>query len=545
MIRKLQMFAAFLVFSASAKSQLNNNGSITIQNNAYVMVMGNINNNDSGTITNDGKIEVQGNFINTGSYTSTTNEDSLLMTGNGIDTLTAGSSVINNLTINKISNSDSVRLGSTATINTKLDFFSGGLSTNPILNPSFTVTSPVTATYNFADSVEIAGSVKRTGWVNGTAYIFNQPNMQVTTNGGTSPIDFTVIMIPQSAGGDPTQNEREVKRKFLFAQTGGSGFTADIRYPYATSELNTNVASNIIPWKLLTIPIAEWNARLTTVTRDTVNHYVIATGIPIADLSMEWKLADPKYNFNVTAFLRGAWNVSAMNTYLNSGGILPLKQPYNTNPYNYNGGDSVSSIPNANIVDWVLVELRKPTSGLPADANSTTIIGRKAGFLLNDGIVVDLDGATPLSFNIIKQGSSFLVIRHRNHLGVISNSIPSNSAGTFANDYSLLANSYKDPSASSDPVALLSGGKYGLWAGDANEDGVVNATDVNLIKIATANSASGYLPTDVNLSNSINVNDVNLTKITTSSSGTGSGTFKTGPFYKDRIQSNIPDPIIK
>jgi len=234
-----------------------------------------------------------------------------------------------------------------------------------------------------------------------------------------------------------------------------------------------------------------------------------------------------------------------MNTYLNSGGIVPLKQPYNTIPFNYNGTESVTSIPNVNIVDWVLVELRKPTSGLPADANSATIIGRKAGFLLNDGIVVDLDGATPLSFNIIKQGSSFLVIRHRNHLGVISNTIPSNSAGTFANDYSLLANSYKDPSASSDPVALLSGGIYGLWAGDANNDGVVNATDVNLIKIATANSASGYLPTDVNLSNSINVNDVNLTKITTSSSGTGSGTFKTGPLYKDRIQSNIPDSIIK
>src|SRR5665647_858608 len=496
MIRKLQMFAAFLVFSAGAKSQLNNNGSITIQNNAYVMVMGNLNNSDSGTITNNGKIEVQGNFINTGTYTSTANGDSLLMTGTGIDTLQLGNSAINYLAINKTNNSDSVRLGGTATINTKLDHLSGGLTTDPILNPSFTLTSPITAVFNFADSVEIVGSVKRTGWVNGTAYIFNQPNMQVTTNGGTSPTDFTVTMIPQSAGGDPTQNEREVKRKFLFAQAGGSGFTADIRYPYVTGELNSNVASNIVPWELLTNPISEWNARLTPVTRDIVNHYVMTTGISDTDLAMEWKLADPKYTFNVTVFLRGAWNVSAMNTYLNSGGIVPLKQPYNTIPFNYNGTESVTSIPNVNIVDWVLVELRKPTSGLPTDANSATIIGRKAGFLLNDGIVVDLDGATPLSFNIIKQGSSFLVIRHRNHLGVISNTIPSNSAGTFANDYSLLANSYKYPSASSDPVALLSGGIYGLWAGDANNDGVVNATDVNLIKIATANSASGYLLTD-------------------------------------------------
>ena len=55
--------------------------------------------------------------------------------------------------------------------------------------------------------------------------------MQVTTNGGTAPTSFIVTMIPQSGGGDPTQNEREVKRKFLFTQSGGSGFTADIRYP--------------------------------------------------------------------------------------------------------------------------------------------------------------------------------------------------------------------------------------------------------------------------------------------------------------------------
>src|SRR5665647_1296745 len=330
MIRKLQMFAAFLVFSAGAKSQLNNNGSITIQNNAYVMVMGNLNNSNSGTITNDGKIEVQGNFINTGTYTSTANEDSLLMTGTGIDTLQAGNSPINYLAINKTTNSDSVRLGGTATINTKLDHLSGGLTTDPILNPSFTLTSPIAAVYNFAAGEEVVGSVKRTGWANGTAYVFNQPNMQVTTNGGTSPTDFTVTMIPQSAGGDPTQNEREVKRKFLFAQAGGSGFTADIRYPYVTGELNSNVASNIVPWELLTNPISEWNARLTPVTRDTVNHFVMTTGIPDTDLAMEWKLADPKYTFNVTVFLKGAWNnpTGIMRTTLNSNNLLPLTQPY-------------------------------------------------------------------------------------------------------------------------------------------------------------------------------------------------------------------------
>ena len=82
-------------------------------------------------------------------------------------------------------------------------------------------------------------------------------------------------MIPQSGGGDPTQNERELKRKFLFAQADGSGFTADISFPYATTELNTNVEANVVPWELVS---SEWNARLTPVTHDVVNHFVSTTG---------------------------------------------------------------------------------------------------------------------------------------------------------------------------------------------------------------------------------------------------------------------------
>ena len=542
MKRTFQMLAVLILFSTKAKAQLNNNGAtITIQNNAYVMVMGDIK-NASGTITNDGKIEVQGNFTNAGTYTSTGNEDSLIMTGTGLDTLTAGSAIINYLTINKATATDIVRLGGSVTVNKKLDYLSGVFTTDPILHPSYIFTSPVAAVYNFAAGKEITGSVKRTGWSNGTARIFNQPNMQVTTNGGIVPTSFTVTMIPQTGGGDPTQNEREVKRKFLFAQSGGSGFTADIRYPYLTGELNTNVEANIVPWELIT---SEWNARLTPATRDLVNHYVMTTGIAAADLAQEWKLADPKYTFNVTAYLRGPWNGTTMNTNLNSGGIIPLSQPYNTAPFNYTGTESVGSIPNANIVDWVLVEHRKPATGLPSDATSATITGRQAAFLLNNGTIVNLDGVTPLSFNITKQGAAFIVVRHRNHLGVLSNSIPSNAAGTFANDYSSLANSYKANGASSDPVVLLSGGggKYGLWAGDANKSGVVNATDVSAVKLAIASSSTGYLLTDLNLSNSINATDVSLAKSTISSSGSGSApsVANSNNDLKLNVRTNIPD----
>jgi hypothetical protein len=526
---------------ASVNAQLyNNGGTITIQNNAYVVVTGEII-NTTGTISNNGKLEVKGNFTNTGIYNSVGAEDSLLLTGTGTALINAGGATINYLTVNKTSSADVVKLGANINVAKRLDFLSGTFTTDPILNPTFAVVSPISALYNFAPGAEIIGSVKRTGWANGAASVFNQTNMLVTTNAGTAPTDVTVTMLPQTGGGDPTQNEREVTRSFKFAQTGGSAFTADIRYPYLTTELNTNTEANLVPWKLVA---TEWNGLTTGATRDVVNHFVNYNAIPAADLALEWKLADPRYTFNVTANLRGSWNGStAMNTTLNTAGQIPLAHPYNVTPFNYTGTEAVAAIPNANVVDWVLVEHRKPITGLPADALSSTITGRKAAFLLNNGTVVELDGVTPVAFDIAKQGAAFITVRHRNHLGVLSNSIASNATGTFTNDYTVLANSYKAPGAASDPMVLLAGvgGKYGFWAGDANKNGIVNSTDLTAIRAAIAALATGYLFTDVNLSNSINATDLTITRATISALGTGSNPAFTTQNPNRVIKTNMPD----
>jgi hypothetical protein len=210
-----------------------------------------------------------------------------------------------------------------------------------------------------------------------------------------------------------------------------------------------------------------------------------------------------------------------MNASINS--ILPTAQPYNTTPFNYPGTESVGAIPNGNVVDWVLVELRKPASGLPLDASSSTIIGRKAGFLLKNGTVVDLDGSTPIQFDISKQGAAFVAIRHRNHLGVLSLSIPSNPMGSFANNFSTLGNVYKNPSATSDPATSLpSSVLYGLWSGDVNRSNSVNSLDVNSIKTAISNLVSGYVLQDVNLNGGVNSLDLNQSKATISTLGQSS-----------------------
>ncbi|MFN9113610.1 MAG: hypothetical protein ACK5XN_26365, partial [Bacteroidota bacterium] len=347
-----------------------------------------------------------------------------------------------------------------------------------------------------------------------------------------------------SEGGDPSQTERELKRSFQFAYTGGTGFTADVKFPYTAGDLNTNVEANLIPWKLNG---TEWAGRANNFTRDAANDFVLSSGIPADTLLQEWKLADPFYSLTTKAFLRGAWNsgTGLMNTTLNTAGIIPLSQPFNTAPFNYAGTESVGSIP-ANVVDWVLLEVRKPATGLAPDAGSSTITGRKALFLLNNGNIVDLDGVSSPNLPIYKQGNgNYIAVRHRNHLGMLSNTADATSTG-IANDFSLLSNVYKSSSASSDPVvALTSSTNFGMWTGDvigSTGAGSVNSSDLNSLKSAISNLLTGYLRADVNLSNSINSADLNLVKSTIASLGSTSTPLRlTAQSMDKEVSSSLPE----
>lgn len=536
-MRKHLLSASILVIALltnDVSAQLTNNGAtIKVSAGAQLVCNGDLT-NTSGTIDNDGTLDVKGSFTNNGTYMSTSGSDVLSFTGTGNVTLKGGTSSYKSLVINKTSGG--VKLTGNFNLTNSFTLTAGTFSTDP--ENSYEFIAPASANFTFAPGAEIVGKVRRTGWVNGSSYAFNSANMLLATSGGTAPSSILVTMLP---GSDPTSAQKEVKRKFLFAPTGGSGYTADVTFPYAGTELNTNIEGSLVPW-YYSISSSEWTAKIAGSTVNTAADYVTTTGISAASLeNTEWKLADPKHTFNLTARLRGAWNGTTMTTSLNSGGVLPLAHPYNTTPFNYSGTESVTSIPNASVVDWVLVELRKPSSGLAADAGASTIIGRKAGFLLNTGAIVSTDGTTPISFDIEKQGTAFVVVRHRNHLGVMSNGILADETGLFTNDFTVLINAYKDVNAFSDPMVLLTNaGGYGLWAGDANKSGSVNATDLSSVKVNIANAVSGYTLADVNLSGGHNATDASLTKSTISTAGSSSTPAR--PFSAaKKVKSNIPE----
>jgi len=206
-------------------------------------------------------------------------------------------------------------------------------------------------------------------------------------------------------------------------------------------------------------------------------------------------------NLDLKVFLEGPYQSTTMSTLLNSLGYIPLDQPYNTTPWDYDGIENLEEIPTVDVVDWILYELHDAT-----DANSineTTRIERKAALLNNDGQVTDLNGISLPAFSGTIVNDLYVIIRHRNHLDIISAFALQESGGTYSYDFSTgesqvlgHAKAHKD----------LGSGVWGMLAGDGNSDSQTNNPDKNDIWYSQQNS-SGYLQGDYNMDGQANMTD--------------------------------------
>lgn len=157
-----------------------------------------------------------------------------------------------------------------------------------------------------------------------------------------------------------------------------------------------------------------------------------------------------------------------MNDGLRAAGLLPLIEPYSALGYNYAGiapGASttaavLATTGNSAPVDWVVVEVRSPNPPY-------TLLGSRPALIQRDGDVMSITGQPYVHFGEIAAGSARVAIRHRNHLGAmtqvvsLANSAPvidllSSSQGAFAYGTSPLADAYF------------------LWAGDATGNGTLS-----------------------------------------------------------------------
>jgi len=210
-----------------------------------------------------------------------------------------------------------------------------------------------------------------------------------------------------------------------------------------------------------------------------------------------------RMELELSVILEGPFNGTDMDTDLTDLTILPLSQPYNVSPWNYLGSESVVSIPGTNVVDWVLVELRDAPNAV--SATSATMLTQQAAFLLNDGSIVGTDGlSNPIFSNSITQ-QLFVVVRHRNHLGVLSASALSETGGVYSYDFT----TPEGQAYGTDAQKNLGGGVYGMYSGDGDADGTINMDDKTIWTIQAG--TQGYKSADFDMDGQVDNVDKNDT----------------------------------
>ncbi len=212
-----------------------------------------------------------------------------------------------------------------------------------------------------------------------------------------------------------------------------------------------------------------------------------------------WSFSTGDHQLALKVLLEGPYADGMLDTGLEN--AIPLIQPYNTPPWNYPGSENITTIPTG-MADWVLVELRDAPNAPSAD--SMTRIFRMAGILKNNGEVVATDGISPLPFPVRINQQLFAVIRHRNHLAVLSATPLNNVNGVFQYDFTAEGSATYGGEAG---CSLLPGNLWGMTAGDVNSDGTIDTMDLT----GWTNSAgfSGYLLNDLNLDQQTDNRDKN------------------------------------
>lgn len=199
-------------------------------------------------------------------------------------------------------------------------------------------------------------------------------------------------------------------------------------------------------------------------------------------------------------FLEGPYEGDAMVP--GNIGYTPLNQPYNNQPWNYNGQESMNSIINDDVVDWVLVDVLKPKI---TDGDTTLIrVGRKAALVLTDGSVRDVDQISLLRFSDVDFSPVYIRVIHRNHLEVISSQTVNQSNGKLTFDFSAGPDKALGGTGS---IKQLSDDTWGLKAGDGNGNGQVDNLDKNEIWVQQ-NYMEGYHSADFDLNSLVDNNDL-------------------------------------
>lgn len=322
-----------------------------------------------------------------------------------------------------------------------------------------TNTTPVNAS---ATNAEIIGIEVVVGGEVGT---LNSTQFNFSTNGTTTIADLSNAKLWYTGTSSTFATTTQVGATItdftggVFSVAATTNLAIGTNYFWLTYDISPNAPSNnTVDAECLSIVLSSGTVT-PTVTAPIGNRIIIGAS----------------KSLDINVFLEGPYNAgnANMNTALLAANVIPLSQPYSVAPWLYAGTETVTVIP-ANVVDWVLVELRDA-----ATADAATELTKLAGwpramFLRNDGKLIGLDGNLPSIGNPTIVNNLYIVIRHRNHIDIMSAAGITLTGSNYTYNFTDAVTKAHGGSLGYKQIAT---GVFGMVTGDADVDGSVFLTD--------------------------------------------------------------------
>lgn len=446
-------------FTAGYSQLYNNGGTITVETGATLVVEGDYTSTSNGLVDIDGTVELKGDLINTSGGIESSSTGILKFNGTaGAQEITGATSTTFYCAV-EVNNAAGVALTNTST------------GSPAVLDSTLTLTSG-TVTLNQFDltmsGLGIAGAdaskyvvTNGTGRLKGTVAASNVTfpvgnaayNPVVLNNAGTS--DTYGVIANETMPTNWTTANHAVAVTWTVTETGGGGdLTVTPQWNTAQQQAsfdNTDCAVGLTTDNGSTFTWGASSAAAgTNPYTQSASNFTDVGQFVVGDYFHEG------IDLDLDLFLAGPYSAGNMTLNLNTKGLIPLTDPYSL-------GVTVSTIP-ATAVDWIKVELRDKT-------NSANILHTKAFFLDNTGNVISPDGSSTAKFAGVAKDQYYVAVKHRNHLGAMTNSTVDLAAVSPAFNFKSGAGVYQNQSYT--PMFNLGGGNYGLYKGNVNNDAKV------------------------------------------------------------------------
>jgi len=154
---------------------------------------------------------------------------------------------------------------------------------------------------------------------------------------------------------------------------------------------------------------------------------------------------------------------------------LPVDNPYGAPGAPYPDINNVNGAA-YEIVDWVLVEL---WGNFNPATYTYDFLESRALLLRVDGSVVDVDGELPVFDS--RRGDVHIVVKHRNHMAVMSSVALAFRSDTVRYDFSTgIDKAFPLPLPTLPAQMLMKEGVATLWAGDLDMNHIIQAADIGI-----------------------------------------------------------------